>query len=286
MNLDQAIGSFLGLAIGDALGCTLEFTKRKPEDKMHTEIIGGGPFAVAPGSYTDDTCMAMAMATSLLKEKSFNAISIMQEFVFWYRDGKYSPSGQCDDIGATTSQALRQWETSQSYPYSGRTEEDTSGNGGVMRLAPIIIWHRHIYENAMVDAVRQSLLTHASENCVRYAQALASILWNGSTDPKKVYGMEMCALAPSDNWPHAGGDVMSATKAAVWAVNGSSTFEEAVLKAVNLGGDSDTVGAIAGQIAGRIYGASSFPKRWLKALINEKEIRNLAIQLFKNSPTT
>ena len=82
MNLDQAIGSFLGLAIGDALGCTLEFTKRKPEDKMHTEIIGGGHFAVAPGSYTDDTCMAMAMATSLLKEKSFNAISIMQEFVF------------------------------------------------------------------------------------------------------------------------------------------------------------------------------------------------------------
>ena len=98
--------------------------------------------------------------------------------------------------------------------------------------------------------------------------------------------MEMCALAPSDNWPHAGGDVMSATKAAVWAVNGSSTFEEAVVKAVNLGGDSDTVGAIAGQMAGRIYGASSFPKRWLKALINEKEIRNLATQLFKNSPTT
>ena len=77
---------------------------------------------------------------------------------------------------------------------------------------------------------------------------------------------------------------MSAMKAAVWAVQGAVTFEDALVRAVNLGGDSDTVGAIAGQIAGRIYGASTFPKRWIKALINEKEIRSLATQLFNNAP--
>jgi len=284
MNLDQAIGSFLGLAIGDALGCTLEFTTRTPKDELHTEIIGGGPFAVAPGSYTDDTCMAMAMANSLLQENEFNALSIMSEFQVWYREGKYSPSGRCDDIGMTTSQAIQQWEINQSYPYSGRTEVDTSGNGGVMRLAPIIIWHRHTYEDALVDAVRQSLLTHASENCVRYAQALAAILWTGNIDPAKVHGMELCALPPNETWPNAGGDVMSAVKAAVWSVEGSSNFEEAIIRAVNLGGDSDTVGAIAGQIAGRIYGATQIPKRWTERLIGEENIRNLATRLFEEAP--
>lgn len=284
MNLDEAVGSFLGLAIGDALGCTLEFTNRTPNDRLHTEILGGGPFGVGKGSYTDDTCMAMALATSLLEENSFNALAIMNEFRLWYREGKYSPSGRCDDIGVTTSRAIQHWETNQAYPYSGRTEINTSGNGGVMRLAPIVIWNRHIYEDALVDAVRQSMLTHASENCVRYAQALAAILWNGSLDPEKVHGMDLCALASDENWPHAGGDVMSAVKAAVWAVRGAYSFEDAVIRAVNLGGDSDTVGAIAGQIAGRIFGASTFPARWIEALKNETEIRRLATALFNEAP--
>lgn len=285
MNLDEAVGSFLGLAIGDALGCTLEFTDRTPDDHLHTEILGGGPFGVEKGSYTDDTCMAMALATSLLEENTFNALAIMNEFRVWYREGKYSPSGRCDDIGMTTSLAIQHWEANQTHPYSGRTEINTSGNGGVMRLAPIVIWNRHVYENALVDAVRQSMLTHASENCVRYAQALAAILWSGSLDHTKVHGIGLCASAPNDNWPHAGGDVMSAVKAAVWAVRGATSFEDAVIRAVNLGGDSDTVGAIAGQIAGRVFGASTFPARWIEALKNATEIRRLATTLFNEAPT-
>lgn len=284
MNLDQAVGSMLGLAVGDALGCTLEFTKRTPNDTLHTEIIGGGEFDMAVGSYTDDTCMAMALANSLIEKKCFDPQSIMSEFTFWYRDGKYAPSGKCDDIGITTSNALQHWETNKLYPYAGRTEINSSGNGGVMRLAPVVIWNRNLYDNAIVDAVRQSMLTHSSENCVRYAQVLGAILWKGKLEPDYIPGFQLCDLPPDNDWPDAGGDVMSAMKAAVWAVRGTSTFEDALIKAVNLGGDSDTVGAIAGQIAGRIYGASAFPKRWIDTLINEKEIRSLATQLFNNAP--
>ena len=115
---------------------------------------------------------------------------------------------------------------------------------------------------------------------------MGAILWKGKLSPDHIPSFHLCNLSPDDEWPEAGGDVMSAMRAAVWAVQGATTFEDALIRAVNLGGDSDTVGAIAGQIAGRIYGASSFPKRWLKALINEKEIRKLATQLFEKSPKT
>ena len=284
MNLDQAMGSMLGLAIGDALGCTLEFTTRSSRDALHTEIIGGGPFGMAAGSYTDDTCMAMALANSLIERECFDPKAVMSEFTLWYRDGKYSPSGECDDIGMTTRNALQQWETNRSYPYAGLTEVNTSGNGGVMRLAPIVIWNRHMYDNAIVDSVRQSMLTHSSENCIRYAQMMGAILWKGKLNPDHIPSFHLCNLSPDDEWPEAGGDVMSAMRAAVWAVQGATTFEDALIRAVNLGGDSDTVGAIAGQIAGRLYGASLFPKRWLEALINEKEIRSLATQLFNTAP--
>ena len=183
----------------------------------------------------------------------------------------------------TTQSAIKRWEKNQDFPYAGRVESNTSGNGGVMRLAPVVIWNRLVYEDALVDAVRQSMLTHASEFCVRYAQALAAILWTGSTTTNYVSHSRMCEVPPDESWPHAGGDVMSATRAAVWAVDTTSNFEEALIKAVNLGGDSDTVGAITGQIAGRIYGVTAIPDRWLKKLKLREDIRSLAISLFNQS---
>ena len=284
ISISKAVGSFLGLAVGDALGSTLEFTKRTSSSPLHTEILGGGPFKISPGSHTDDTCMAMAMATSLLERNCFDPVHVMDEFLKWYKQGKYSPSGKCDDIGNTVKEALLTWDGDRLTPFCGRTEEYKSGNGGIMRLAPIIIWNRNSSQNALIYAVLQSMLTHSSEYCIQYAKLLASILWHGTLDPKVIEDLQLLDLPKGANWPTAGGDVMSSMKAAVWSIRTTATFEDAVIKAVNLGGDSDTVGAITGQIAGRIYGHEAIPNRWKDTLIAREQIETLASRLYEMAP--
>ena len=286
MKLDQARGTFLGLAVGDALGCTLEFSKRNAEMPRHEEISGGGPFKVEAGDHTDDTCMALALASSLVENSQLDPVHVMDEFLEWYVSGKYSPTNECIDIGNTVRAALDRWKNDRYSPFCGPQGEFSSGNGGIMRLCPIIIWHRYSYEKALTDAVVQSMLTHASNNCIRYSQIFASILWHGSVDKNIISGLDTLALPDDETWPAATGDVMSSLKAAVWAVRTTSNFRDAVIKAVNLGDDSDTVGAITGQIAGRIYGAKNIPKNWLRILTAREEITELATALFKKAPKT
>ena len=285
MRQDKARGTLLGLAVGDALGSTLEFSRPTPDSPLHTEIVGGGPFKISPGAHTDDTCMAMAMATSLLERNGFDPVHLMDEFIQWYRGGKYSVSGKCDDIGNTVKEALEKWERERVTPFCGNIENKASGNGAIMRLAPIVIWNRHSSQNALIYAVLQSMLTHSSALCIKYAKLLASILWNGTLDPRTIEDLNLVKLPEDETWPrYPWGDVMSSMKAAVWAVRTTTTFEDALIKAVNLGGDSDSVGAITGQIAGMIYGSVGIPGRWKDALIAGDQIEALAEDLFQNAP--
>jgi len=111
--------------------------------------------------------MAIAMAHSITEREEFDPAQVMYEFQEWRTEGKHSPSGRCVDIGGATRAAMEQWRMDWEHPYSGSVYNDTLGNGGIMRMAPIIIWNRHSYEDTIVDAVRQSMLTHASEVYVR-----------------------------------------------------------------------------------------------------------------------
>lgn len=137
--VDKYKGALLGLAIGDALGTTLEFTQPGSFEPL-TDMIGGGPFGLAPGQWTDDTSMALCLADSLLHCNGFDAADQMKRYVLWYREGYRSSTGTCFDIGNATRQALHRFEQTQD-PYSGSTDIYTAGNGSIMRLAPVPLFY-------------------------------------------------------------------------------------------------------------------------------------------------
>ena len=147
MDLDNKLGLFLGLAIGDALGAPLEFQKAREPDNYLTKYITGGPHNVSIGEWTDDTSMALALATSLIEKNEFKADDIMNKFCEWFQKGKFCTRDKCFDIGNTVYDALSSYSSSikqnlLSQPYRGRTAENSSGNGALMRMAPVIIVSR------------------------------------------------------------------------------------------------------------------------------------------------
>ena len=128
-------GCLLGLAAGDAVGTSVEFARRGSFTPL-TDMIGGGPFHLKPGQWTDDTSMALCLASSLVERRGFDARDQMERYWDWYRNGTFSSTGRCFDIGATTQQALQRYkETGE--PFSGSTDPYSAGNGSIMRLAPV-----------------------------------------------------------------------------------------------------------------------------------------------------
>ena len=140
-------GAFLGLAIGDALGTTLEFKSRR-ESEEHTEITGKGIFNLKPGQWTDDTSMALCLAYSLLDKRGFDAGDQMRLYTLWWREGLFSCTGKCFDIGNTVADALAQFENTGSA-YTGSTNERSAGNGSLMRLIPVVLFYASRYNEAI-----------------------------------------------------------------------------------------------------------------------------------------
>ena len=171
---DRAIGSLLGLAVGDAVGTTLEFRKRDSYAPL-ADMVGGGPFRLRAGQWTDDTAMALCLADSLIAHDSLDARDLMNRFVNWWRYGTNSCTGTCFDIGTTVSGALAKFELS-GEPLSGPTDPMSAGNGSLMRLAPVAIrWHRQS-EAAGAAAREQSRTTHGAnasvEACAFYCRLI------------------------------------------------------------------------------------------------------------------
>ena len=134
---NRALGAFLGLAVGDAVGTTLEFSPRDAQPRL-VDMVGGGPFELTPGAWTDDTAMALALADNLAASEVLDCRDVMDRFVDWRNHGDYSCTGRCLDIGATTSQALdRYLQTGD--PIDGSTDPRSAGNGSLMRLAPVAL---------------------------------------------------------------------------------------------------------------------------------------------------
>ena len=289
-----AAGAFLGLAVGDALGTTLEFS---PRDSLahHTEMTGGGPFDLAPGVWTDDTAMALALADSIVSCRGLDPTDVMDRFRRWWREGAYSPTGACFDIGATTREALARFEATGN-PFAGSVDPRAAGNGGIMRVAPAVLAGPG---TAQAFAVVQSLTTHAAAEAVDAARLLADILSRlvrrepGDAPPtidglllpdfRSVPTIEAIARgdwrAKTRDEIRSSGYVVHTLEAALWAVGRTRSFEEALVLAVNLGDDADTVGAVAGQIAGALYGLASIPMRWLSLLAWRDELIGMAGRL-------
>lgn len=291
---DRAIGALVGLAIGDALGTTLEFTPRD-RHPHHTEITGGGPFHLAPGQWTDDTSMALALADSLLVMGEYDPGDVMERFVSWWKEGRYSSTGECFDIGTNTRGALDMYLAIR-RPEIGSHAPDTAGNGSIMRLAPAVLFALPDREDAIDTAVRQSRTTHGAPECLEACDIMARILVERilgieHEDVRGTYSTKGALRIAARNWMGKSREVIKSTgyvidtlEAALWADANASTFEEALVLAVNLGGDADTVGAVTGQIAGARFGLSGIPQRWLDTLHDREMIVDVANRLYEASP--
>ena len=272
---DRAIGALVGLAMGDAVGTTLEFRPRDSYQPL-ADMIGGGPFQLNPGQWTDDTAMALALADSLLSMGQIDEADLMRRFVDWRDNGFYSCTGTCFDVGTTTSAALDRWMRTGD-PVAGSTRADAAGNGSLMRLAPVALRYWDDRDRLRDAAARQSRTTHAADEavdaCVAYAELLADVIAGcplGEVIAQDRPGSGgTVAQIMSGSWRHkarqqvaSSGYVAHSLEAALWSVARTGNYADAVLTAANLGGDADTTAAIAGQLAGAAYGYSALPEGW------------------------
>lgn len=291
--IDSAVGALLGLAVGDALGTPLEFSARDGLPRQ-TEMTGGGPFRLAPGQWTDDTAMALALADSLVRRRGLDPADLMTRFVAWWRFGEYSCTGRCFDIGTLTAAALARFEETRE-PFSGATHERSAGNGSIMRLAPAVLATLDDAAETERVARDQSRTTHgapqAVDACVLLAATLREAILGvgGPLGPRDFAGHHPAVISiAAGSWrnkPRAkirsSGYVVDTLEAALWAVGSTASFEEALILAVNLADDADTVGAVTGQIAGAIYGAAAIPERWLAPLAWRETIEAAALALLQ-----
>jgi ADP-ribosyl-[dinitrogen reductase] hydrolase len=280
----------VGLAVGDALGTTLEF---KPRDSYThvTDIVGGGPFGLNAGEWTDDTSMALCLADSLLERRALDPADLMERFRRWRDEGHNSVNGRCFDIGITTSQSIGRYVRTRN-PLAGSTDPGAAGNGSIMRLAPVPIFHGTDVDAAEAAAVLQSRTTHGSAECVESCRLMTRILvallngepWDRAiaVDAGLFAAPKVKAIAGGD-WKaktraaiKSSGYVIDTLEAALWAVDTTGDFAGALLLAVNLGGDADTVGAVTGQFAGARYGLLGIPEAWRAQLAWHDRIVALA----------
>ena len=300
-------GCLLGLAVGDALGTTVEFMPPGSFTPL-TDMVGGGKFNLAPGEWTDDTSMALCLAESLIEKGEFDPIDQLERYVRWYHTGYLSSNGRCFDIGITTCNSLHRFESNRE-PYPGPDAPHTSGSGSLMRLAPVPMFYARHPELLLEKCADSSRTTHASQQAVdacRYFGALMLGALHGQS--KEVL------LSPPQTWKfmdivsseiltqlepvilevangsfrkkeppsiQGSGYVVRGMEAALWAFHKSTSFRQGVLMAVNLGDDADATGAIYGQLAGAYYGEEDIPAEWRSKLAMVDVIINFADKLWE-----
>ncbi|OBX17632.1 hypothetical protein A9995_15350 [Erythrobacter sp. QSSC1-22B] len=295
---DRAVGALLGLATGDAVGTTLEYKSRDSYEHL-TGMVGGGPFSLPAGMWTDDTSMALALGESLEGRIDLDPEDLMSRFVRWWRSGEYSPTGECFGIGLTTRAALAHFETT-GEPIAGSRDEMTAGNGSLMRVAPIAIWGVQAGADAMRDVARtQSATTHAARACLdaceAYSVMMRSAILGADFSECLARAQEMSFIEPiagiiAGGWRSktraqiaTSGYVAHSLEAALWCndpqAGGGGTYRDIVLRAANLGDDANTTAAIAGQLAGALHGKSGIPPEWLEKLVWADRISALAGRL-------
>ncbi|GAA5161754.1 ADP-ribosylglycohydrolase family protein [Viridibacterium curvum] len=291
--LDRYRGCLLGLACGDAVGTTVEFSARGSFTPL-TDMVGGGPFELQAGEWTDDTSMALCLAASLIYRNGFDPVDQMNRYCNWTRVGYMSSNGRCFDIGVTISRALdRYLQTGD--PFAGDIDPDTAGNGGLMRLAPIPMFYANDLQLTFLYAGESTRTTHAAREAIEcsrlFALQLRLALLGASREeilsapcpeplsPAVQAIADGAYRSKSRDEIRGSGYCVASLEAALWCFWQASSFEEAVLLATNLGDDADTTAAICGQLAGACFGVQGIPEAWLQKLVMRTEIEDMAVQL-------
>lgn len=303
--LQQISGTLFGVAIGDALGVPVEFeTQAYLRENPVTDMQGYGSWNQPPGTFSDDASLTFCTAESLINGYDIN--NMAQLFVKWYSEGYWSAHGKVFDIGNTTRRALHRVSTGTSPLLTGGFEDFENGNGSLMRVAPVTFYVAHEMDiEKRYQAVKEvSGITHQHFRSVfacfiqveflrllltekdkhaaylRLQQVIQSFLAVRHFSPAevKLYKRILDGTLPSLNEEEitASGYVVHTLEAAIWCFLTTGTFEECVLKAVNLGEDTDTTSAVAGALAGLHYGYDQIPEKWINALARSADIQSLA----------
>jgi ADP-ribosylglycohydrolase len=292
VDTDRQRGALFGLAVGDALGAAVEFQAPGTFREV-TGYRSGGPHGLEAGQWTDDTSLALALADSIA-QAGWDLNDQATRYLQWWRNGVYSVNGRCFDIGNTTAAALDRFDRSGDATASGDPSERASGNGSIMRLAPVPIAFAHLFPDD-IEALGQrciesSLPTHASPQCLSSCAYMGLVLcglmhglerdevlsptWSPLAELARTHQLhpEVAKVSRGSfrqKRPPAisgSGYVVKSLEAALWAFHDATDFRDAVLRAVNLGDDADTTGAVCGQLAGACWGESGIPQPWRDGL--------------------
>lgn len=266
--LSRARGAFLGVAVGDALGATTEFmtpAEIRSQFGVHRRIVGGGWLHLKPGRVTDDTEMSLCIARAVLRNTRWDLQEVAEEFLAWMR-------GKPVDIGSTVRRGIRD------YLLKGQLETPPNdwdaGNGAVMRMVPVALYtlgDRQLLERLVIA---QAHLTHnhplSDAACITVGRMVQAALLGADRFALHAIARELVAQHPTfrfnDYHGRASGYVVETMQTVFHYLFTTGSFEECLLGVVNQGGDADTTGAIAGMIAGALYGEKGIPQPWLKRL--------------------
>jgi ADP-ribosyl-[dinitrogen reductase] hydrolase len=298
---DRYLGCLIGLACGDALGGPVEFDTRAQMDQRYPDglrdFIGGGWLSLFPGEITDDTQMALDVARSLVAHPEGNMEDLASRFLAWRNSDP-------KDIGNTTRDALDRlarglpWDEAGEQTYRNRGPRDSAGNGAIMRCAPIAMRYRNDPDRLRDVSIDVSRITHANPLCtwssVAVDQAIAALLngvpiagaLSGSSagiENAQVRSAIDHATPAKREAVKSAGFVLDTLGAAYWSLLQTPSFEDAVVTAVGLGGDTDTTAAVTGALAGAHYGVEALPDRWRSQVQHRDELSQLALDLLKLS---
>jgi ADP-ribosyl-[dinitrogen reductase] hydrolase len=284
------LACLLGLALGDAVGCTVEFCQRGSFEPV-TNMVGGGKFELAKGQWTDDTSMALCLASSLAECNGFNASDQMDRYIKWFDEGYFSCKPKGFGIGKQTARAIGRYIKSGD-PFAGLNEPNQAGNGALMRIAPVAMYYSNDPEKAVHFGIESTRTTHGADEALEASALFVSMLlkaFQGKTK-EDILNTSVKTISPAiqsicnqsyklkhQDDIYSTGYVVHTLEAALWAFYHTNSFEEAILKVVNLGDDADTCAAVCGQIAGAFYGYDGLPKHWLENLWMRDEIEQLAL---------
>ena len=286
--MDRALGAFLGVAIGDALGATVEFltaSEIAAQYKVHNQIIGGGWLHLKPGRVTDDTEMALALGSAVLASGGWDLKAIAEAFVHWMRS---KPT----DIGNTCRRGIRRYLSNGSL--CALPAEEDGGNGAAMRNVCTVLLTLQDEDLLIERSIQQAHITHNNRHSDAATATLAcmtrQLILGGNMDAAHRLARDLIARHPKfrfEPWPgNTSGYIVDTVQTVFDAFFHSESFEACLIRVVNRGGDSDTTGAIAGQLAGALYGAQGIPSHWLRKLdpaitaaIREQTHKLLALSL-------
>ena len=304
-NLNNNIKSALfGVAIGDALGVPVEFKSRETIlQKPVTDMIGYGTYNLPPGTFSDDSSMTFCLAEALTQDFDLNKIG--QNFVKWYHDNFWTARGEVFDIGIATREAINRLAKGEQPEFAGSTDASSNGNGSLMRILPLLFYIKDLSISERYEITKKvSSITHGHIrsviSCFYYLEFAREILVG--KDKFEIYKKLQTEVTDFLNSlsinPHeislfarllnkdiselaeheilSSGYVLHSVEASIWCLLTTDNYEDATLKAVNLGEDTDTTAAITGGLAGLLYGFDSVPKSWIEQLARKDDIEDLA----------